>query len=326
MPRILHRVIITRPNLAGKLLMTFTTRLALSSSLLFFACGDVEPKPKELPPNLSTNNTSTNNQGTNNVFTFCVLDVDCVAGEVCENEVCTPTCETDEDCGAGEFCETRINGPGMYCEFGEPANNVLTPGCVNQDSPDEYCESMLGSGATCDTATDECVQPEPAIFAVQIADVTTATSACDTSSPGSDIYAVELRDDQGNTLGWGSLVAENVIITGNLELAFESLDGIAPTLDGDGCVDRLSGNVLSLGCTGSIAVDFLDAAANPVPLETGQTVTVYEYGATCSADTTTDEFTVFTCSNIAAVRDGDTSDCTNRIGTGTGIQTFQIFL
>jgi hypothetical protein len=258
----------------------------------------------------------------------CLLDSDCVAGEVCEAEVCVATCTTDEECGIGEICGDRQNGDGMVCVPDTGANANTATGCADQADPNAYCEMQLGAGAFCDTVNDECVlEGEDPVYVVQVSDVTTDTDACDNvSDPGSDIQGIELQDNMGNSLGWGNLVAEGIITEGNEELNYDVVSGTPPALDADGCVDTFSGNVLSLGCTGFVAVEFLDDGGNVVPLADGQTIFVYEYGGVCSTGTTDDEWTVYSCDDTAGVMGGDVSSCTNTLGSGAGVGSVGVTL
>lgn len=300
------------------------TLVALCASLV--ACGEVEEKPNEPVANLATNNTSANNVFANNVSNTCLLDTDCVAGEVCELEACVATCTSDADCLADELCRPRVNGQGTTCQVGNSNNASL--GCDAQRDPNAFCEALAGVGAFCDTASGDCVgDTEPSIFIAQIQDVTSRTDLCEgTNDPGSDIQGVELLDEFGNSIGWGSLVAENVVLDGNIQANFEVIDGTPPALDGDGCVDSFSGNVLALGCVGSIAVEFLDESANPVALQDGFSISVYEYGEVCSTGVEGDEYTVSTCSDTAGARNGDEGSCSNVLGSGEGLSTFTVNL
>jgi hypothetical protein len=280
--------------------------LSLACIGLFIACGDSEGES-------------------------CLLDTDCVAPDVCEGEVCVLTCTTDEDCLEGEVCGARQNGTGTVCVVDTSGNANTGTGCADDADPNGFCEAQLGAGAFCDTTTNMCVgganNVTDPVFVVQVQDVTTASEACDgVSDPGSDIQGIELQDDQGNSLGWGSIVNEAVALDGNEETNFDILDGTPPALDADGCVDSFSGNVLSLGCTGWVAVEFLDDGGSPVALAAGQTVFVYEYGGVCSTGTTDDEWTVSTCSDTAGISGGDDSSCTNVLGTGAGVGSVGVTL
>ncbi len=252
----------------------------------------------------------------------CLLDSECGENEVCEAELCVATCASDEDCAADEVCGARMNGEGTVCQAAPDETS-----CADEADPNAYCEGELGAGAICDDA-GECVLPAAEVYAVQITDVTTATDACEgVNDPGSDIQGVELLDAGGNSLGWGALIGDGVITEGNDEANYTVIDGTAPTLDGDGCVDTFSGNVLSLGCGGSIGVEFRDDAGTPIPLETGQTIAVYEYGGACSTGTTEDEWTVASCSDLEQVKSDIFDSCSNVLGeTGSGVGTVGVTL
>jgi hypothetical protein len=252
----------------------------------------------------------------------CLLDSECADGEVCEAELCVATCDTDGDCSAGEVCGDRTNGDGTVC--------VAAPddtSCADEADPAAFCEAELGAGAICDTVSGDCQLLADPVYIAEIADVTTDTAACEgVADPGSDIQGIELQDAMGNSLGWGSIVNEAVVLEGNDEANFAIIDGTAPGLDNEGCVDSFSGNVLALGCTGSIYVEFLDDAGAPVALVDGQTIAVYEYGGGCSTGTTDDEWTVATCDDTVAVNDGTFDSCSNILGTGAGVGTVEVAL
>lgn len=259
----------------------------------------------------------------------CVLDTDCVAPEVCEGEICVPTCTTNEDCGIGEECTPRVNGTGSVCTVASANTNNSTTDCSAQEDPNAFCEAQAGAGAFCDTASGECVGDNNGgtdpVYAIQISDVTTVSDACEGSSdPGSDIQGVELQDSTGNSLAWGNLIANGVETDGNTQLNFGVVEGEPPSLDGSGCVESFDGNVLALGCLGYIGVEFNDDMGNPIALEEGQTIFVYEYGGVCSTGTTDDEFTVYTCDDYNAVSGGDVGSCTNTLGTGSGVASFGV--
>lgn len=303
--------------------------------LLTTGCGEAEPKgpnsSTNVVTNISTNSSTANNTSPNstspNNEVQCLLDTDCVAPDVCEGTICVATCTVDADCAVGEVCESRTNGSGTICREGDA--NVEPEGCSGESDPNAFCEAQLGAGAFCDTATGGCVGDvglTDSYYVVQIQDVTAGADLCESQDPGSDIQGVELVDSGGNSLGWGSIVAENVILTGNDETNFGVVDGTPRSLDADGCVDSFTGNVLSLGCNGWIAVEFLDNFDNPVVLEDGQYVFVYEYGGTCSSGTTDDEFTFSICSDTSGILGGDDSSCTNVLGSGRGVTSFEIVL
>jgi hypothetical protein len=301
------------------------------------ACGEAESKPAQLPPNAATNNgnptvppfnsSSGNNPSPNGSTEECLLDVDCLAAEVCEAGVCVPSCQLDDDCAFGEACEVRLNGPGSIC-VPAPVNNVFPGECTAQPDPIAFCEAQFGEGSFCDTASGDCVTvEEPLAFVVQIQDITVTFDSCDAvPDPGSDIQGIELLSSVGESLGWGSIVAEGVLLDGNDEANFGILDGTPSDLDVDGCVDSFAGNVLSLGCTGWIAVEFIDASGNPVPLEQDQIILVYEYGDVCSDMADDDEYAVSICSDTAGIAGGDDSSCTNVLGTGFGVSSLDVLL
>lgn len=282
-----------------------TSLLSLACIGLFVACGDTEGES-------------------------CLLDTDCVAPDVCEAEVCTATCTADSDCLVGEVCGARQNGDGTVCvPDNDPANNPTS--CADETDPNAFCEAQAGANAFCDTTTGECVgganNVPNSYYVIQVADTTTVPEACgDVNDPGSDIQGIELLDSGGNSLGWGNLVAEAVDLEGNDEANYEVIGGTAPALDGDGCVDTFSGNVLALGCGGWVAVEFLDGSGAPVALENDQTIFVYEYGGVCSTGTTDDTWNAFLCTDTAAISDGNDASCATLLGDGSGVGSLTVTL
>lgn len=250
----------------------------------------------------------------------CVFDDDCEATERCDpgTDRCAPTCADDTECGADQDC-VQIGGVDKICR--------PTIGCGLEPGPDAYCSGETGvPNSTCDLATGDCEQPTPdGSFIVGVSDVTVG-DGCDVFDPGSDIQGIELQDATGSSLGWGDLVFDEVIRAGNAETNYSVVDGTAPALDGDGCVDEFSGNVLSLGCGGAIYARFLDGSGAPIEIEDGQTIVVYEYGGICSTGSIDDEYTLSTCSNAAEVLNGNPASCSNVLGSGAGLVSFNVAL
>jgi hypothetical protein len=166
--------------------------------------------------------------------------------------------------------------------------------------------------------------PEDAVFYAQIFDVSDSQLSCETSDPGSDIQGIELQDAQGNTLGWGNLVWDGVEVVDNEQYNLGIIDGAPADLNLDGCGDSFPGNVLSLGCFGWIAVEFLDDNGLPTPIETGHSIVTYEYGAQCVTGGASDEYSVALCDD-PRVTNGDDSSCTNFLGTASGLSSLTVF-
>lgn len=278
-------------------------------TLTLAACGDDNPKQVGL-------NAGVGDAGTD-AADGCDIDGDCPTGTVCDQEIreCVPSCDTSENCAEPDVCIPRPEAAGNICK------SVPCEG----DGPDETCEALLGTGSTCESGF---CSPAPGgtevVTTIQVIDVTNDTAACGVGDPGADMQGIELQDIDGNTLAWGTIIGNAVETTGNDEVNLDVIDGTTPNLDENGCVDSFSGNVLSLGCTGWIGVEFLDAQGGPIPLENDQTVVVYEFGAECSTGSSADAYTVAVCDDSEQVAAGVDDSCTNTLGTSSGIDIFEV--
>lgn len=243
----------------------------------------------------------------------CVADTDCAVGDICVDEICVQECAADADCLADEECVERPGGGESYCEF------------TGGNNGGDLCQDVTcDAGETCDPATGECVADQECqtnedcpgdqicnaenmcetiqqnFFFSSIADASADNpQACDETDPGSDIYGVELTkvDSEGNTItGWAHVLFVGIVIDSNNQTQTGVvLDGNQPGLDVDECPEGgfSSDTVVSLGCGGEVLVEFVtgdDTNGDGIPddrlqVEDGDTITVFEYGATCGGDT-----------------------------------------
>ena len=229
----------------------------------------------------------------------CLTDTDCQTGFVCEDELCIQECVTAADCPAFDECVPRPSGAaGSICVEGEaPANNNNTTTDPNNTIPDE----------------------DP-LYVVMIRDTTSGAAGCEISDPGSDIASAGLEDLEGNVLGY---FAAETFEPGNepngndYPDVLSNLDGDAPSF-GLTCPESFSAeNVASLGCGGYVMGRFYNGAT-PVIIDSSTQITVVEYGPNCggSAD---DSLEIVLCTDTASAIDGNTSSCTQVVGTGSGL-------
>lgn len=244
--------------------------------------------------------------GGNNEEVGCSFDSDCLEDEACEGFVCVLRCVDNNDCGAGEICAPGTNTPENVCQAGSDNNPNNPPNNPNGQDP----------------------------TFLQIAEIRSMTTDgeeyCDTGDPGPDIYGVILEDAQGNALGWGSIVQENVQGDDNDQAYTGMIDGNPISLQGNLCPEgSFTDSVVSLGCGTEyyIAVEFLGSDGVPVSLDAtaSQTIRVLEWGAECSASGAgvDDSYSLNLCTDTDAAKGGDMSSCTvellnNATGTSQG--------
>jgi hypothetical protein len=241
---------------------------------------------------------------------------DCLDDEICDTDatsgdggVCVIDGTTEPECTADADCDTAngetCNADGV-CEGGD------TPACTENSDCDE------AAGEFCNPA-GECETPGADYPFALISDVSEDIPAlCGNSDPGADIFAVELV--KGGTSFWAQFESVAGIETaGNDEASpVGIIDGQPPGLTDD-CPESFSGNVVALGCGGSMVVSFINDAAETQFIEGGDTITVYEYGAQCNngaADQ--DDWSVSICE---ASSDAASNECAGEVavGDGTGI-------
>jgi hypothetical protein len=237
----------------------------------------------------------------------CTFDADCADTEACEAGVCVPTCETDEDCAAGEVCEEGQNTDKMVCKA-DTSTNGGTNGQPNGDTNGDT-NGMMG----------------PDYYLAQIVDTSSGDDSCMVDDPGSDIMAIGLEDGTGTPLGWARPAWDEIVFEGNMFTGTDQLDGNAPDLQADQCVDDFnSDTVTALGCGGWMIVEFLDDTGTRIPLENGQEIRVYEYGAQCSTGSTTDTYSVSICEDTMGAGGGDDSSCTIQVIVDGSAETSEI--
>lgn len=126
---------------------------------------------------------------------------------------------------------------------------------------------------------------------VQIKDVTrdnspSAGAACSEQASGADLFQLELRGPFGTVLGYGEAVTSKLTASVNTK-AGQVFDGASNSLmatpQGDLCPSGgfNDDSVVSMGCDGTMALQFTDGAGMPVNLAAGQELIVHEYDQQC---------------------------------------------
>ncbi len=228
--------------------------------------------------------------------------------------------------------------------------------CLEADDPAAYCTTELGGAATCNTDADPvCVlSPTEEFRYIQILDASEGGS-CDSTSgagpdnadPGSDIMYVQALTSDGELLGYGKFVDfeegtnDNAAANG-YNKASDVFSGDAPELGADQCPVEApagSGNkfrpesVVSMGCGGSLIVEFTDKddITAILALAAGQQVDVGEFGPYCTNPDNgegSDKYSVYLCETTIGADpstiDFDT-ECLIELGTDAqGQEAFEI--
>lgn len=255
--------------------------VGLASTALFIACGDSADS--------------------------CLLDTDCEAGFVCEQEICVQTCTTRAECPSGSDCLQRANGTELIC--------VEVPGLNNNNNTNNN-----------NTTPNNVNNNTSPLYHVLITDTTTGAGCTSTSGgqpdPGSDIAVVVLEDLEGTILGYGEAIEwfEGSEPEGNGFVdVYGNLDGSPPSF-GDRCPEDFNAEtVASLGCGGQVLVRFLDYTGKPLSLNESQQIRVLEYGQNCGGNAD-DSFRISLCTDpVSAELDGSLTSCTVVLGAGSGL-------
>ncbi|MFB6373169.1 MAG: hypothetical protein ABEN55_08645, partial [Bradymonadaceae bacterium] len=164
---------------------------------------------------------------------------------------------------------------------------------------------------------------------VRLQDITSGeTGSCNSSissgDPGADVFGVELRDSDGNTIGWGKTATSNLADKSNNDFKNTGvLSGSKPDLSGgeNGMCPKFSNStILALGCGGSVTVSFQDSEGNQVELKNGQTIVVYEYGQQCGSSGDSQYVKISGCPAGTEQKDfiNGSVSCSNGFGSGRG--------
>ncbi len=240
----------------------------------------------------------------------CVTQSDCGADQVCDGGLCTDICATDAECGTGFTCEAATDGTGKVCK--------------------ESASTTGGTSTTTDTTGGTTTPVEGNTYNYMMVLDTTAGAGCDNSDPGSDLMYIQLLDDSGTGLAFAETVSdeEGTADNDNVNEFIDSsiLDGAAPTLKDESCVDGFTDvNVYSLGCDGKVSFKFKSSTPAPFTVIGGEhSVVVGEYGTQCdgSAD---DSYELYGCTDDVDAAAGGFDSCTVLIsGSGEGITNFVV--
>ena len=261
----------------------------------------------------------------------CTFDDECTAGFVCDQgtNTCLESCVEDLECDIGFTCQQRGgNAGGNTCQpeptdfnNSTPVNNISTVECVESE------ECTAGEDGFCDEGVCTYPMPESTYQVIKIEDTSSGSAACEPSSgdPGSDIIAVALSNENGQTIGWGTVVNQQLGSgSNNMFTDFSRIDGNPQSLRAGQCPEETvfaNTDVYAMGCGGWLTTRFLDADGNPLNIEQGFIVEVFEYGAMCSKsggddNTGSDQYEVYLCEDSAAAINGG-SDCNFDISNGS---------
>ena len=171
----------------------------------------------------------------------------------------------------------------------------------------EGCYTLCSSGCASDTRCTQgiCV-PTVTYAALRVAYSTESSNECAADEPGPDIMWLRLDDPVGAVRGWGRVFDAEIPTAGNQHSDYSHLDGTEPDYDIASCPE-FDGNVVSLGCeTGFVLVEFIGAGGTSVAMQSGDRVTVAEYGAQCGG-LPGEEFEVAFCAGRELASCGDSS-------------------
>lgn len=258
----------------------------------------------------------------------CTFDDECSFG-VCDTETgfCVDTCLSDSDCAQGEICDVRPNAPGTTdktCQI-DPNNNNNGQ-C--QDNEDCNANEVCVSGACVPTQQEEIYRY------IMIEDTSTGRDSCESRTSnglydaGSDIFAVELLDAQGQVIGYGQTVDYREG-SGRIDTTdFGILDGTPRNVDQRDCPVAVDGtsfrtdSVVSLGCGGHLLLSLTGSNGQPVSLQNGMSIFVGEYAPVCNqnagSSTGSDRYTVNVCLDTDSAANQSVSSCTRQLGSPIG--------
>lgn len=258
----------------------------------------------------------------------CTFDDECSPGYICDRNLneCVEGCIDDNDCYEGEFCLPRQGADGYSCQIpsnnttnNTTANNITTGECT----PDTQLQDC-GEEGFCNEL-GECEYPMTSMTyrAVYIEDTSTGEAACNNSDPGSDIIDVYLLNSGGEAVGYATLINwfEGDQPSGNDYSFAGNFDGAPSGVNvGQECTDTLGeSDALALGCLGGLLVQFVDSSMQPIDLQQGDRVAVFEYGSNCPTGSDTDSYEVYLCTdNADAVDNASSTSCTSFLGGGEG--------
>ena len=285
----------------------------------------------------------------------CDLAADC-ASNLCEANVCVASCTDLSACGAGEDCVATADAAANYCKAISDCS-AATDGAA-------YCTKQLGETGYCDTtgAAPTCTAGAPQVDVykyVLIRDVTAGDAdpadvdECTEAQGdlGSDLFGIQLLNNVGETLGNAKTIqfvkgAEPAGATNGFTDATGIFDGSPPetqNVDVDGsiyaCPPRTGDetrlkpeNVVSLGCGGTLIVEFVDSASATVELASGQELFISEFAPVCNRTpandaTGSDKYDVYLCdANLDTTVGPDNCNIALKSGVAGGYQNVTVTL
>lgn len=216
----------------------------------------------------------------------CTLDGDCDQGQACEVSECVPVCGSDADCGSAEVCLPGLTTERRVCQVTDDQDtvNVESRYALVRDSTD-------GAG-------------------------------CETTDPGSDLAFVVLEDLDGDVAGWGRAVKAGLGEEANDFSSYDHLDGDRPDWGADSCPEFRDSTIVSLGCGGYVAIEFVDENGEDVQARSGvQQIRLGEHGAQCDDGDDLDRYEVLLCPG-AEQPDDVPEMCAVSVGVGQGERVF----
>lgn len=293
--------------------------------------------------------------------TSCTTDSECAEGETCnaETNVCEAkdtSCTDNSECTTeGELCLANADGSAKECRV--PVD------CSEQADPAAYCAGQIeGFDATTHTASCDdskmCVSTEKVVTRfVQILDQSMGDSACKSTSggksdAGSDIFDLQLLDANGEQVGFAKTVVyapgsgdpaytqADVVFNGMpRDISFYDADNpVCPAGTADKPTDQFRDDtVVSLGCDGSLFVEFVDAAGAAIAIDSTHQILVAEFGGYCSdkVDPTnpggdevrfgSDVWSAYICETNATATEPTEADCGLLLSPQDGDQGFAIY-
>ena len=268
------------------------------------------------------------------VQTGCAFDDECPTDEVCSAEgACVVACFQDVECVGEARCLVREGGaPGRVCRLPDGADT-----CASYVDGSAFCSQQLGvpiEEALCEAGVCEALAPTTILM---VRDVSTSELACNPTdppySPGSDIAYLALANAQDELIGWARAVAvARDESQTNVYTSTDHLDGLPLSIDQDGCPEPdglgesfRADSVVSLGCGGWLAVEFVDDAGRIIALESGMRVEVGEFNGVCDGEPgfgDEDQLVVSLCPGAASGQDDLSTLCSETI-TAASVSGFQ---
>lgn len=277
--------------------------VAIAASGLIVACGDDEES--------------------------CIADEDCSTGSICNfaTETCAVECTSNAGaCITGEeVCQKRSTDDRLICIATTTPGTNNGPGPGPGPGPTDECTYDTDC-----TGTDVCVsgvcmpKAQPAYKLVKVRD-SSASCTADGKDPGSDIFGISLT--KGGNEYFGKVISANILGSNNEHDDPDSiLDGTPPAFSG-ACPEKFKGNVVALGCGGDVVVKFSNAQGQQLDIDSGDSITVFEWGQQCTGGTPGDAWTVILCNPATPQSEieFDSGNCSGpNLGSGEAVGSVSV--